>query len=199
MTITSLLPRFVRRLPIAALALGLAALAGCGFHLRGPQALAFSTAHVAVSQYAELGMALRREIELSGTTRIMEDPNAAEVRLQILANERTREILSLTSAGKVREYELEQHVRFRLVDRENKELIPATNLAVRREYTFSDEQILGKEQEEALLYHDMEADLVRQIMWRLGTWKGEVPVDAPTPEEPVLEPAAAITDNGKVP
>jgi LPS-assembly lipoprotein len=163
--------RLVRRLQIALLALGLVALAGCGFHLRGPQPLAFATIHIGLTQYSDLGMKLRRQVALSGSTTVEEDPAQAEVRLQILTNERTREILSLTPAGKVREYELEQHIRFRLIDKDANELIPPANITVRREYTFDDEQILGKEQEEALLYRDMETDLVRRIMWQLAAWK----------------------------
>jgi len=177
-------------------ALALAALAaGCGFHLRGPQPLAFSTAYVSASRYTTLGTALRRQIELSGTTKIEEDATKADVRLQILTNERTREILSLTAAGKVREYELGQRVRFSLVDRAGSELIPPTNLYVRREYTFSDELILGKEQEEALLYRDMEDDLVRQIMWRLGAWKGRA-VIAP---ESTVAVEGGKTEGGQTP
>lgn len=149
----------------------LAALAGCGFHLRGPQPLDFSTIHVGASQYSQLGIALRRQIALSGSTTVEEDPSRAEVQLQILANERGRDILSLTVAGTVREYELTQTIRFRLTDREGKELIPPAQMSARREYTFSDELILGKEQEEALLYNDMESDLVRQLMRRLAAWR----------------------------
>ncbi|MDR2261814.1 MAG: LPS assembly lipoprotein LptE [Azoarcus sp.] len=164
--------RSARRLCAALLVAGCtAALAACGFHLRGPQALAFSTLHVNLSPYSELGITLRRQLAMSGSTAIEENPERAEARLQILANERTREILSLTAAGKVREYELTQRIRFRLIDRDGADLIAPANLIARREYTFSDEQILGKEQEEALLYRDMEADLVRQLMRRLAAWQ----------------------------
>jgi LPS-assembly lipoprotein len=164
----SCLTRHVRHI---FLVLGLAALAGCGFHLRGPQPLAFSTVHIGASQYTQLGIALRRQVALSGTTTVEEDASRAETKLQILANDRTREILSLTPSGTVREYELTQAIRFRLADRDGNELIPPATLSARREYTFDDELILGKEQEEALLYNDMENDLVRQIMRRLAAWQ----------------------------
>jgi LPS-assembly lipoprotein len=71
----------------------------------------------------------------------------------------------------VREYELIQTIRFSLVDREGNELIPPAQLSARREYTFDDEIVLGKEQEEALLYEDMESDLVRQLIRRLAAWQ----------------------------
>jgi LPS-assembly lipoprotein len=153
------------------LAIGLAALAGCGFHLRGPQPMAFSSIHIGASQYSSLGIALRRQIALNGSTTVEEDASRAETRLQILSNGRSREILSITATGRVREYELIQNIRFSLTSREGKELIPPTALSTRREYTFSDELVLGKEQEEALLYDDMESDLVRQIVRRLAAWQ----------------------------
>jgi LPS-assembly lipoprotein len=158
-----------RHLAVAALVALM--LASCGFHLRGPQPLAFSSLYVSANQYSDLGAALRRQVTLSGTTTVEENEAVADARLQILANERSREILSLTATGKVREYELGQRIRFRLLSKTNEELIPPTNLTARREYTFSDEQILGKEQEEALLYRDMEVDLIQQLMRRLAAWQ----------------------------
>ena len=157
-----------RRLLGSALAATVALLSGCGFHLRGPQALDFATVHINVPEQSEFGAQLRRLIATTGTTRVEEDAARAEARLQILANDRGREILSLTGAGKVREYQLVQSLRFQLLDRAGKALIPPTGLSARREYTFDDSQVLGKEQEEALLYRDMQNDLVQQLMRRLG-------------------------------
>lgn len=157
-----------RRLLGSALAATVALLSGCGFHLRGPQALDFATVHINVPEQSEFGAQLRRLIATTGTTRVEEDAARAEARLQILANDRGREILSLTGAGKVREYQLVQALRFQLLDRAGKALIPPTSLSARREYTFDDSQVLGKEQEEALLYRDMQNDLVQQLMRRLG-------------------------------
>ncbi|ACK53960.1 MULTISPECIES: LPS assembly lipoprotein LptE [Thauera] len=151
-------------------ALGAAALllSGCGFRLRGPQALDFATVHISVPEQSEFGAQLRRLVATTGTTRVEEDAAKAEALLQILSNDRGREILSLTGAGKVREYQLVQSLRFQLLDRAGKALIPPTSLTARREYTFDDSQVLGKEQEEALLYRDMQNDLVQQLMRRLA-------------------------------
>ena len=55
-----------------------------------------------------------------------------------------------------------------MIDREGRSLVPPTTLSARREYTFDDSQALGKEQEEALLYRDMQADLLQQLMRRLA-------------------------------
>lgn len=161
-----------RQLLLGSAALAASALlAGCGFRLRGPQPLAFATLHIGISEYAELGAILRRQVATSGTTTVVEDAAQAEARLQILSNQREREILSLTGSGKVREYQLTQRIRFRLIDRNGQEMIPPTNLLARREYTFNDEAVLGKSEEESLLFRDMQSDLVSQIMRRLAAYR----------------------------
>lgn len=145
--------------------------AGCGFRLRGREQFAFASIHVGVSPNTELGGVLRRRLRASGNTVVSEDASQAEVRLEILRNERSREILTLTGAGKVREYELRHAITFRLVDRSGVERLPASTIAAKREYNFDDSRILAKEQEEALLYRDMQGDLVDQMMRRLAAVK----------------------------
>lgn len=157
-----------RRLLLTGGALAALVLSGCGFRLRGPQALDFATLHINTPPESELGARLRRLVATSGTTRVVEEAERADARLQILANSRGREILSLTGAGKVREYQLVQTLRFQLLDKSGTALIAPTSLSARREYTFDDSQVLGKEQEEALLYRDMQNDLVQQMMRRLA-------------------------------
>jgi LPS-assembly lipoprotein len=143
-------------------------LAGCGFRLRGQQPLAFATIHLGTSMHTGMGARLARQIRASGSTEVVDDPAQAEVRLQILRDDLTREILSLTGAGKVREYQLTREFTFQLVDRNGTVLIPPTQLLAMRDYTFEDERILAKEQEEDLLRTDMQDELVRQLLRRLA-------------------------------
>lgn len=158
-----------RRLLSAAAALtATQLLAGCGFRLRGPQPLAFGTIHLGVRTSSGIGALLARQIAASGTTQVVADPALADVRLQIIRNRPEREILSLTGTGKVREYQLSHELGFQLVDRAGNILIAPTLLTTRRDYTFEDDQILAKEQEEDLLEQDMEKELVQQLMRRLA-------------------------------
>ncbi|MFT3759379.1 LPS assembly lipoprotein LptE [Thauera sp.] len=158
-----------RRLLLGGTGLACLLLSGCGFKLRGPQALDFATVHINASELSELGASLRRLIATTGSTRVVEDPAQADALLQVLANNRGREILSLTGAGKVREYQLTQTLRFQLLDRRGAALIPPTSISASREFTFDDSQVLGKEQEESLLYNDMQQDLLQQLMRRLAS------------------------------
>jgi LPS-assembly lipoprotein len=61
--------------------------------------------------------------------------------------------------------------QFRVVDKRENELVPPSQIMIRRDITFSDEQVLSKEAEEALLWRDMQTDLVQQLLRRLAAAK----------------------------
>ena len=71
----------------------------------------------------------------------------------------------------MREFQLRYRVQFRLTDEKNREHIPATEIVLKRDYSFNDEQILSKESEEALLFRDMRSDAVYQLVRRLQAAK----------------------------
>ena len=77
-------------------------------------------------------------------------------------------ILSRTSAGAVREFQLRLRIRFKLRTREGIELIPDTELVQERDISFNETAALSKETEEGLLYRDMRSDLVQQVLRRLA-------------------------------
>lgn len=149
-------------------------LAGCGFQLRGARPLPFNTVQITgLSEYSELAVMLKRQIQGNGNTRVVTNPKEADVQLKFLKDQRRKDILSLTGAGKVREYELRENLSITLIDRSGKELLPPTDIAATREMTYDDNQVLAKEQEETVLYRDMLGDLVQQIMRRLAAIKRE--------------------------
>ena len=109
---------------------------------------------------------------LSGSgTKIIDRPEEAEAILQILQELQEKEILSLGAGGRVREFQLRYRVQFRLTDDKNREHIPASEIVLRRDYSFNDEQVLSKESEELLLYRDMRSDAVYQLVRRLQAAK----------------------------
>src|SRR5690606_31573788 len=67
-----------RRLLLAGGGLAALLVSGCGFRLRGPQALDFATVHINTPPETELGAQLRRLIATSGTTTVVEDAEQAE-------------------------------------------------------------------------------------------------------------------------
>jgi LPS-assembly lipoprotein len=106
-----------------------------------------------------------------GRARIAEAPGQAQVILQIMREQNERQILSLTGGGRVSEYQLRYRVAFRLTDAKNREHIPATEIVLQRDYSYTDGQALSKEAEEALLFRDMRENAVQQLVRRLESAK----------------------------
>jgi LPS-assembly lipoprotein len=147
------------------------ALAGCGFHLRGQATLPFNTLYVQAAPLSPFALQLKRAVQSGSSTKVIDRPEQAEAILQILQELQEKEILSLGAGGRVREFQLRYRVQFRLTDEKNREHIPATEIILKRDYSFNDDQVLSKESEEALLYRDMRADAVYQMVRRLQAAK----------------------------
>ncbi|MFC4487274.1 LPS assembly lipoprotein LptE [Tepidiphilus baoligensis] len=144
-----------------------ALLAGCGFRPRGIAGLGAPTVHINTARNSALGRVIERR--LSGSeTRWVEPTEAAEIRLDILSYREERDILSLTPDGKVREYQIRAQLRFRALDKEGEEIVPATTLTAERDYGYSDDEVTAREKEEVLLYADMRQQLVDQMFLMIG-------------------------------
>lgn len=152
------------RAPAALLALLLAA---CGFQLRGAAQMPFETLYLPGAT-AGIALELKRNIQSGSATRVVDDPKAAEAQLQFSEETRQKEILALSSAGRVREYRLVYRVRFRVADGKGGEFLPPSTVTLTRDVTYDDAVALAKETEEQLLFRDMQADMVQQIMRRLA-------------------------------
>lgn len=144
-------------------------LAGCGFQLRGPAQLPFSTVYLTVGN-TEFGQELRRALRLSNA-RLVDSAKEAQASLVIQQELREKRILSLGAQGRVREYQLRYVVAYRLNDPTGRTLIAPSEILLTRDISFNDAEILAKEAEELLLYRDMQNDAVQQLMRRLQATK----------------------------
>ena len=147
-----------------------AAMSGCGFALRQSPKLAFQSLYINVADGSLFGQLLKRNLKsIDGLEVITEarEIERAEVILELLLELPEKVILSRTATGTVREYVLRLRVRFRLRARNGDELIPDTELLQEREISFNETAALAKESEEQLLYRDMRADLIQQLIRRL--------------------------------
>jgi LPS-assembly lipoprotein len=145
-----------------------AALAGCGFQLRGTAALPFDTLYVPPANSPGVALDLKRNIQSGTRTVVVDDPKRAEAILEFAQETREKEILSLAATGRVREFQLRYRVGFRVHDGKGNEFVPLSTVQLTRDVTFNDSEVLAKESEEALLYRDMQVDMVQQIMRRLA-------------------------------
>jgi len=154
------------------------ALAGCGFHLRGQSSLPFETMYI--SGTPGFANQIARSIRAGSNTRVIDNPKEAQVTLQVLGEVNERVILSLSGSGRVREIQLRYRISYRLTDRDSRELLAPSEVQLKRDLTYSDTDVLGKEQEEQLLIRDMRNDAVQQVVRRLQVAKIDMaPKSAP--------------------
>lgn len=160
-------PTAIARVTMLAALFATALLAGCGFQLRGAQTLPFSTIYVDAPATSAFALQMRRMVGNSSQTRVVPTAQEAAAVLQVQGEAREKEILSLSGGGRVREYQLRYRVTYRVLDGKSIELVPSTQLLLRRDLSFSDDAALAKESEEALLFRDMQTDAVIQLLRRL--------------------------------
>ena len=158
--------------------MGVIFLQACGFKLRGTQTFAFDTIAVEASPAgavtAELRKALGSQLFVNTTTRQAGTPSVAQVTLDILQELRERAVAGVNAAGQVRELQLRIRVKFRLRNARGKDLIEEAEILQQRDISFSESAVLAKEVEEALLYKNMQADIVQQLLRRLAAVKSIV-------------------------
>ena len=106
-------------------------------------------------------------------TRVTDNPKGRASQLQILSELRERVTLLVAVGCRPGSRKLPCATSCRTASRMQKasEYLPATQIVLRRDITCSDSDVLGKEQEEALLYRDMQNDAVQQMVRRLQVAK----------------------------
>lgn len=166
-------------------------LTACGFQLRGNYALPFDSLYIDLPENNDVYASLKRGIEAGSKTKVLSDKDEAQAWMIVTNDRVTKSILSLSSAGRVREFQLIRTFSFRVIDRTGRELIPQRDIMLRRDLPYSDADILAKEYEEQLLVRDMQSDLVNQILRRLSAAKlGEPTAVAPTDSSAASNAAA---------
>jgi LPS-assembly lipoprotein len=154
------------RAALVAVLVSLAALLpACGFQMRGTAELPFETLYLPAT--AGIGLDIKRNIRAGSRTQIVDDPKTAQAVLEFTQEAREKIILSLSSAGRVNEFELRYRVGFRVHDGKGADFVPASTLQLSRAITFNDSLILAKDAEEQQLYREMQFDMVQLIMQRL--------------------------------
>ncbi|NIO40901.1 MAG: hypothetical protein GTO41_12415 [Burkholderiales bacterium] len=92
----------------------------------------------------------------------------AQVIVKVENEQRAQNILSLSTSGSVSEFLLSYQVSYRVMDNKGKDLVAPSQISLQRSMTYSDTETLGKQSEEKMLFRDMEADAVQQMLRRLS-------------------------------
>jgi len=103
---------------------------------------------LAVPCRALIGAGLKRAIRASGSTRLADTPADAQAIFLPTVEEKLPIILSLSSAGRVREKRLRYRFGYRIVDSKGRDLVLPGMVELNRDLTYSDSDVLAKTQEE---------------------------------------------------
>lgn len=158
------------------LAVLIAALVGCGFHLRGaggasvPDIMKITRIQAAQPNDA-LPVLLQRQLETGGAALVArgsegtDNPKVSV--LQIHHNRVNRRVLSVDDRGDPRELEYSLRVAFS-VRRDGETLLPRQEMTMVRNVAFSADEVLSQRAEADESVADMRREMVRRMIQRLG-------------------------------
>jgi LPS-assembly lipoprotein len=145
------------------------ALSACGFQLRGVADLSFKNLYIQGSPLS-ISRDLKQSLKTNGI-QVVENVEQAELLLELMNETNEKKILSLSSGGVVREYELNYQVRFRTRAPASPTWSVPQTVQTRRNFSYNDNALLGKAGEEEMLNLDMHKDAVREVIRRLTAIK----------------------------
>ena len=153
-------------------------LVGCGFHLRATRPLPFASIAVTPENATGVAGEITRYLDtLVQPLTPVAGAQPPEVILDILREDREKLVVGINATGQVREYDLRMRISFQLRTSRGDMLLEPTEISQHRSISFNETAVLSKEAEEGLLYRDMQADIVQQLLRRLAAVK---PLTAPT-------------------
>ena len=146
-------------------------LSACGFHLRGSQQkTSVEISNVFVSNIGGESIAKEVKLQLAGAgARAVASVDEAKFVLRLEKEFFNRSVLSVSAdTGKVEEYQLTLTVSLTLIDSKGKELIPGDEIRLVRDYTFDEDAVLGKFEEEKVLRDELVSQAASEIIRRLN-------------------------------
>lgn len=159
---------FVNGIKRLALPGAMSVLSACGFQLAGsgrlPTAMQ-STYLESTAPHTEFFSSLSEVLRQRGLD-LVDSGGTAGARLIITEDTSGQRVLSVTARNIPREYEVFYAITFSL-QAEGSFLIEDELLVARRNYTYDETQVLGKEREEEQLRRALAEDLARQVVRRI--------------------------------
>ena len=149
-------------------------LAGCGYQLAGKAELdpVFENTHVAYQAGGQhIAALLQKQFTINGINLVA--AQQASVRVNVLYENTSREVLSLDEKGEVREYQLILRTAVDIRDSAGRLLVKSAEIRLTRDFLFEISQVLGKANEEWQIYQEMREDIARLILYRLQAVSSE--------------------------
>lgn len=164
------------------LLLAVLSVSACGWRLQGayefPPVMA-QTWLVTANPHTEFIRGLTRGLE-AGDVTLVADPTAASATLHILVDRSGQRVLSVSTSGRAREYQVYYQVVYELRSADAV-LIPRRELELTRNYLFDEADLLAKNREGEVLREALQQDMVRQVLRQLNAATNLVAVPTAEP------------------
>ena len=133
----------------------------CGFHLRGMTEISFKTISL---EGKELSLTKNlKKILNTNKVAIVSSTENPELRVEFLSEESEKRILSLSGQGLVREFEIFYRVRYRIKASDSEIWSQENIIETRKDFTYSDSNLIGKEEEERQLNEAMRIEAITSL------------------------------------
>ena len=142
-------------------------ISACGFQLRGDIQANFDSIAI-TGGTSSFNKTLQRKFRQAGIT--IKSASQAEKIVEIIKNNFTKTILTLTGTGAVSEYQLDYEVTYRFKSK-NSDWNDAITIEATRTYTYDDSDILAKDEEEKRLISGMEDQLIKTMATQISLSK----------------------------
>jgi LPS-assembly lipoprotein len=157
----------IQRVAWLAVMAAVLATAGCGFKLRGQALLPFNSVYIDAASGSPVARLLTQSLKESGK-KVLARPDHAEIRVLLADEHYIKDILALSGGGKVAEYRLYYRLTLTVLNHSGQQVLAPTLLQATRDYSYSDQELLAKQREEADLIRDMQHEILRQVLSRLS-------------------------------
>ncbi len=154
---------------ITLIASSLTSLVGCGFHLRGTSDVSFSSIFIQGNTLT-ISKNLTKSLSTNGV-KVLNSAEGAELLLEMVGEESEKRILSLAGTGTVNEFELYYRVHYRSKLAGAELWSQVQTVEARRDFTYSDANLLAKQGEEKRLNENMQQDVISNLTRRLSALK----------------------------
>ena len=136
-------------------------ISSCGFHMRGMTEISFKTISL---EGKELSFTKNlKKVLNSNKIAIVSSTENPELRVELLSEESEKRILSLSGQGLVREFEVFYRVRYRVKTIDSEIWSQENIIEMRKDFTYSDSNLIGKEEEERQLNEAMRNEAITNL------------------------------------
>ena len=142
-------------------------ISSCGFQLRGDIKANFDSISISGGT-SSFNKTLQRKFRQAGIS--IKSASEAEKIVQVIKNNFTKTILTLTGTGVVSEYQLDYVVTYRFKSEDSPWNEPIT-IEASRTYTYDDADVLAKDEEEKRLKSGMEDQLIKTMATQISLSK----------------------------